>query len=66
MALFHFGTHGPHGSTVVFLELGDERFPYQELSKSVLVWHATCIRRGQNPGGRQEREAAELEEAFSF
>ena len=28
-------------------ELKGKRFPYQELRVSVLVWHATCIRRGQ-------------------
>jgi hypothetical protein len=32
-------------------------FPYQELRESVLVWHATCNRRGQNPEQLPEREA---------
>ena len=31
-------------------ELKGKRFPYQELRGSVLVWHATCIRSGQNAG----------------
>ena len=36
---------GAHG--VCVLGLDGKLFPYQELRRSVLVWHATCIRRGQ-------------------
>jgi hypothetical protein len=44
---FRFGTAGGGGGCDRLRESDGKFFPYQELRGSVLVWHATCIRRGQ-------------------
>jgi hypothetical protein len=45
-------------------ELKAHAVPYQELSESVLVWHATCIRRGQDP--MQGRNGKETDSSFQL
>lgn len=47
IGVFHFGTEGSGRDGNAIRELGSKLFPYQELRGTVLVWHATCIRRGQ-------------------
>ena len=45
--LFQIGTRRSQEAAAIVLNLDNEIFPYQELRSSVLVWHTTCIRRGQ-------------------
>lgn len=44
---FHFGTDLHKGKRNAASVLVLQSFPYQELRLSVLLWHATCIKRGQ-------------------
>lgn len=41
------GEIGWNGKQVIQRERDSKLLPYQELSESVLLWHATCIRKGQ-------------------
>jgi len=45
---FHFGTDAVHlPLSPIVREMDSKVLPYQELTRSVRVWHTTCIRRGQ-------------------
>jgi hypothetical protein len=45
----HFGTIDPSRDSPIDPRSANHPFPYQELSQVVLVWHAACIEKEQNP-----------------
>jgi hypothetical protein len=52
---FHFGTDTARSRFRSAPRIAIQTFYYQELIKSFLVWHATCIRTGQHSLKKREQ-----------